>query len=427
MIKKDKVAVIGLGYVGLPLAVLAAENGYEVIGIARNANRVKLINKRIAPFKDARLARELKKVKFLATTDFSLVHTAKIIILCVPTPVHEDRTPDYEPVISATQSIAPYLKKGQLIILESTVNPGVCEEMLVPILETGSHLKVGKDLLLAHCPERISPGDPQWYVRNIPRVVGGFDDRSLKLAVKFYRSIIEGSVTPMMSLKEAEACKVVENAFRNVNIAFVNELAKSFSTLGIDVMHVIAGASTKPFSFMPHYPGCGIGGHCIPVDPYYLIDYARKKSGFDHAFLKLACQTNDEMPQYTVAMTDEALKKMGLKLKNLSVTVLGLAYKPQIDDVRESPALTVIKLLKQEGARVETYDPYVEELSTKQTLDEALTGANVVVIATAHKEFLKIKPEKLIKAGVKLVIDGRNCLPKEKFIKAGLNYRGIGR
>ncbi len=406
-LKKNAIAVIGLGYVGLPLALLAHERGYNVTGIDTNPEK-------------------LKGLKIKATSDFSEIKKAQIVIICVPTPVYKNRNPDYTPVKNACKSIAPYLKNGDLIILESTVNPGVCEEIVAPILEKVSHLKIG-DILLAHCPERINPGDTKWNVSNIPRVVGGFDDESTKKAYNFYKSVISAEVKIMNSLKEAEAVKIVENSFRNINIAFVNELAQSFSKLGIDVVNVIEGASTKPFAFMAHYPGCGVGGHCIPVDPYYLIDYA-KKNGYTHRFLSLACKVNEGMPHYTVELLKKELKKVGKKMNGSKVVVLGLSYKANIADKRESPSYEIIHLLKKSGAIVKIYDPYIkEDESDAKNLDDALKGVDAVIIATNHKEFINLTPNILLKNNTKIVIDGRNCLPKLVFQKSGIAYVGIGR
>ena len=421
------IVIVGLGYVGLPLALLANRKGYNVLGIDLNEDKVNKINQKICPFNDEFVAEELKSSTLLATSSFESVSQASIIIICVPTPVYENRLPNYEPVESACREIAPYIKKGQLIILESTVNPGVSEELMLTILEKFSNLTCGKDFSLAHCPERINPGDPKWRVHNIPRVVGGYDKESLEKALTFYRSIIEGEIKPMGSLKEAEAVKVTENSFRNINIAFVNELAKSFSKLGIDVVNVIDGAATKPFSFMAHYPGCGIGGHCIPVDPYYLIDYAQK-NGFEHEFLKLSCRINEEMPRYTVDLLIKELAKNGLYKKGTKVTVLGLSYKANIDDCRESPSLEIIKELENEGYVVATFDPHVLKQSTAKSMDDALKDSKGVIIATNHKQFiLEVTPDFLKKYNINIIIDGKNCLEKDKFVSAGICYKGIGR
>jgi nucleotide sugar dehydrogenase len=425
-IKKNKIAIIGLGYVGLPLALLAERKGYEVIGIVRNPEKAAKINKKIVPFHDKELEKQLSESKLLVSTDYTSIKDAAIVIICVPTPVHLDYTPDLEPVISATEGVAKNLKQGQLVILESTVNPGVCDDVVLPILEEQSGLVAGQGFYLAHCPERINPGDTKWNVENINRVVGGFDEVSVNKAKTFYESIITGNVKQMNSLKEAEAVKVVENAFRDINIAFVNELAMSFSHLNIDVVNVIQGAATKPFSFMPHFPGAGVGGHCIPVDPYYLIEYA-KKNGFYHEFLSLARRINNKMPHFTIEQLERGLNEYKLAINGTRIAVLGVAYKGNIDDDRESPSYEIIKLLKERGADVVIYDPYVLRKSTVKTLDEALIDTKAIIIATAHSSFKDITPEILKAQGVHVVVDGRNCLNKEAFIEAGLIYRGIGR
>jgi UDP-N-acetyl-D-glucosamine dehydrogenase len=409
---KKSVAVIGLGYVGWPLAELAAKKKFRVVGIDSNSEKIELLAK--------------NKKGITVSADFSSAREVSTIVICVPTPVHENRTPNLSPVESASESVGKILTKGQLVILESTVNPGVTETIVLPILERASGLKAEQDFFLAHCPERINPGDPKWNVQTIPRVVGGLGEQSLARALKFYRSLLSASITPLNSLKEAEAVKVVENSFRDVNIAFVNELAMSFAKLDIDVVNVIHAASTKPFAFMPHYPGAGVGGHCIPVDPYYLIDYA-KQNGFNHRFLSLARDINSSMPHFTVGLVERTLREAGKNLNGSSVAVLGLAYKPDIDDVRESPALEIVKLLEERGATVKTFDPYVPETSTAGSKEEALMGTEAAVIATAHREFTRLSPRDLKRLGVRILIDGRNCLPKTSFTNAGIVYRGIGR
>jgi UDP-N-acetyl-D-glucosamine dehydrogenase len=410
--KNKSVAVIGLGYVGWPLAELASRKGYKVIGIDIDESRVRAIKE--------------KESEIEATADFSKVKEVETIIICVPTPVFENHLPDLGPIQAACSAIAPHLKPGQLVILESTVNPGVSEDVVAPILERLSHLKVGKDFHLAHCPERINPGDNRWNVENIPRVLGSVDKVGLEKALEFYQSILTAEIRLMATIKEAEAVKVVENAFRDVNIAFVNELAKSFSLLGIDVVHVIEGASTKPFSFLPHYPGCGVGGHCIPVDPYYLIEHA-KKNGFEHDFLSLARRINNQMPTFLADLVATTLTDQEISISGSKIAVLGLAYKPNIGDTRESPSFEIIRRLKMYGAEVVTYDPYVLAMSDVESLEEALTGAEAVVVATAHDLFRQMTPDYLVSYGVKVLVDGRNCLPKESFIEKGLTYKGVGR
>jgi len=423
---KKSVAIVGLGYVGLPLALLADEKGYQVIGIDVNEEKVRQINNRTSPFLDEAVERALKTSGMKATTDFDQLERVGTVVICVPTPIYENHMPNLEPVENACRSVAKCLQRGQLVVLESTVNPGVCDEVVLPLLENLSRLKCGRDFYLAHCPERINPGDKKWNVRNIPRVIGSYDEVGLERAYQFYRDVIEGEIKKMGSLKEAEAVKIVENSFRDVNIAFVNELAMSFTKLGIDVVNVIQGAATKPFSFHPHFPGCGVGGHCIPVDPYYLIEYA-KDNGFHHDFLSLARRINNRMPQFTVDLVIDALNSKDIAIRGKKIAVLGLAYKADIDDCRESPSFEIVKHLRERGAEVSTFDPYVTKESTAKSLEEALEGAAAVVIATNHQIFRNLTPEFLLKRGIDVVIDGRNCLSKEAFIKAGAFYKGIGR
>jgi len=414
--QKYKVAVIGMGYVGFPLAcAIAKSKKYNVYGLDIDNEKINEINKKNSPIDKKRI-----KIKINATTDFSILKYIKYIVICVPTPVDHKKKPDLKPIIKATESIAKNLTKGQFVILESTVNPGVCEEIVLPILEkTG--LKGGVDFELVHCPERINPGDKKWNVNNITRNIGGLTKEGTKKAADFYRSFINAEVNEMSSLKAVESTKIVENIFRDINIAYVNELAKSFDKLGIDVVEVIKGASNKPFAFMAHYPGCGIGGHCIPVDPYYLIDYA-KENGFDHKLLITARKINNSMPQYTVEKLISNLNKLNIPLINAKIGILGISYKANVNDIRESPALEIINKLRKLNFDVFTYDPYCPEESNSE-LDEVLNECKAVIIATAHDEFLKIKNWK----NIELIIDGRNCLDKNRIERLGITYDGIGR
>jgi nucleotide sugar dehydrogenase len=318
------------------------------------------------------------------------------------------------------------MKPGSVLIIESTINPGVCDELLVPSVEKETSHTIGKTLHLAHCPERINPGDSKWHVGNINRVLGADSEKALDLAYGFYSKLIDAQIKKMGSLKEAEAVKIVENSFRDINIAFVNELAMSFAGLGINVKNVIDGAATKPFAFMAHYPGIGVGGHCIPVDPYYLIEYARG-NGFEHEFLSLARSINESMPVYSVGLLEKKLiEQTKQSLKGKKVAVLGISYKANVGDERESPAHAIINELKKRGAIITTYDPYISDKSSAGSLDEALDSKDVIILATAHKEFLEINPRQLNEA--KILFDGRNCLADKRkaFNKAGVHYIGIG-
>jgi len=422
---KLSVCVIGLGYVGLPLAIRCVEKGYKVYGLELDRAKVKMINRGIRPIEEKYLEENLPRFTFEASTDEKVIKKSDIVLICVPTPVDEKFYPILEPGIKATKMIARNLKKGALVVLESTVNPGVSEEVIKPIFDKAG-FKIGKDVFISHCPERINPGDPKWNVTNIPRVVGSFEKKGLQKALKFYKSIVTGEIRPMKSIREAEAVKIVENSFRDINIAFVNELAKSFDKLGIDVKDVILGASTKPFAFMAHFPSCGVGGHCIPVDPYYLIERA-KQSGFDHEFLKIARKINNSMPAYTVEMLQDALNEIKMPMKGTPIGVLGVAYKANVDDVRESPAVKIIKQLEKYGATPLIFDQHIPERSTVKNLDELLKKSKAIILVTDHTEFKTIDPRTFKKFGIKVVIDGKNCFDKNAIEKLGILYKGIGR
>src|SRR3989344_1332483 len=422
------VSVLGLGYVGLPLAVRAQERGYSVIGFDVDKEKIALLKKGQNPFKDDYLEKNFSLFPLTTlTTDPADIKDADIHIIAVPTPVDAMRHPDLGPVIGASEMVAANTKKGALVILESTVNPYVSEEVVKPIFEKHG-FTVGKDIFISHCPERINPGDPKWNVTNIPRVVGSFDGTGLAMSLQFYSSIVDAEIRPMKHMREAEAVKIMENSFRNINIAFVNEIARSFDRLGIDVKDVIDGAATKPFAFMKHYPSCGVGGHCIPVDPHYLVERA-KESGFNHDFLKLAIKTNDEMPEYTVDRLQNALNEMELPMKGTAVGVLGLSYKANIDDMRESLSMEIIDHLKSHHSTVLTFDPYILEKSSEKSLEEILEKSDALILATDHKAFKEtLTPELLKKNGIKAIVDGKNCLDRDLFMQEpSFVYRGIGR
>lgn len=423
---RKKVVVVGLGYVGLPLALLCEEKGYEVFGIVKTKTSAEDLSKKKTSIIDKDIVKRLKKSHIQVDFQFSNIKHAPIVVICVPTPVTKNFSPDFKPLIDAVKKIGKKLQKNQLVILESTVNPGVSNEIVIPLLEKESGYVCGKDFYYAYCPERINPGDKNWNVKNIPRVIGAIDKKSLDLAFQFYESILDSPIKKMHSIKEAEAVKIVENSFRDINIAFVNELAKSFSLLGIDIENVLEGAATKPFSFLRHNPGIGVGGHCIPVDPYYLIK-SMKKKGFSHKLLSTARTINNSMPSYSIELLEESLHKTGRKLSKIKVGLLGVSYKEGIGDTRQSPFFSLISQLKKKNVETFVYDPYVPQLSTHSSLSKLLEASDAVIIVTAHKEFRSISESMLLKNNIKVIIDGRNCLDKEKFTSHKIKYKGIGR
>jgi UDP-N-acetyl-D-glucosamine dehydrogenase len=403
--------VVGLGYVGLPLSQLFIDKGYKTYGIDVNEDQVKKITDANMGFTQI-------------STDFKTVHEADIIVVCVPTPVNMDKTPDLSIIDGCLRTIGSQLRANQLIIIESTVYPGYCNETAVKILEESSGLKVGRDIFLAHCPERINPGDKKWSVKNIPRVIGGFDETSLKMAVEHYNAILDAELHPMKSLIEAEAVKIVENTFRDVNIAFVNELAVSFSEIGVDTLNVLAGASTKPFGFMAHYPSIGVGGHCIPVDPYYLINSAKNR-GYNHRFVALAREINEGMVGYIFDKVEYAALERNLSMDKLKLCVFGVAYKKNQSDTRESPGLKFIEYARKKSVEVKVHDPFVPEMSDFDTIEEGAAWADTIVVAAAHDAFREITTGFLSEHGVKVVADGQNVIKDSE--NSDVTYIGVGR
>jgi len=424
--KNQSVAIIGLGYVGLPVALRALEQGYSTYGLELDKKKIALIKQGQIPFKE-KFIEDRKEIlpKIKVSNNPAILKKADIVIVCVPTPVDEKFYPILEPLKSAISFIVKNNRPGQLVIIESTINPGICEDVVVPIF-TQAGLKEKKGYFLAHCPERIDPGNKKWNIINIPRVLGAVSAQGLSKAKKFYASLIDAPIKPMRSIREAEAVKIVENSFRDINIAFVNELAKSFDKMDIDIKDVIDGAATKPFSFMPHYPGRGVGGHCIPVDPYYLIQKARE-IGFDHKFLRTAREINNSMPIYTVEILQDVLNELKMPMKGTHVGVMGLSYKANVDDLRESPSIKIIKELKRKKAAVIRFDPFIKSMSDVPNLETLLKKSDALILVTNHKMFLDIAPEKFKKYGIKAIVDGMNCLEKNKIKKLGIKYRGIGR
>jgi UDP-N-acetyl-D-glucosamine dehydrogenase len=355
-----KIAVVGLGYVGLPLSLQFARSCVSVLGLDVDARKVQLLNdgqsyiKHIAPLAIAELVRS---GKFSASTEFSRIKEVEAVIICVPTPLTKNREPDISFVLETGRTIAPYLSKGALVVLESTTYPGTTDTDLRAVLEEVSGMKAGSDFHLAFSPEREDPANEQSNVKLIPKVVGGYTPTCLDRAVALYGKVID-TLVPVSSCRVAEASKLLENIFRSVNIALVNELKLVYGAMGIDIWEVIAAAKTKPFGFMPFYPGPGLGGHCIPIDPFYLTWKAREY-GQHTRFIELAGEINTRMPEHVVHAVADALNTQGKALKGSRILILGLAYKPNVDDERESPSYVLMDLLCERGAIVDYYDPYV--------------------------------------------------------------------
>ena len=355
-----RIAIVGLGYVGLPLSLQFARSGVEVLGLDIDPAKVEAITagrSYIKHIESAAVAEHVRGGRFSASTDFSRVKEVEAVIICVPTPLNKNREPDISYILQTGESIAPYLSKGTLVVLESTTYPGTTDEDLRAVLEQGSSLQAGRDFHLAFSPEREDPGNPDSKVAQIPKVVGGYTVACMEKARALYSRAIK-TVVPVSSCRAAEATKLLENIFRSVNIALVNELKVVYSAMGIDVWEVINAAKTKPFGFMPFYPGPGLGGHCIPIDPFYLTWKAREY-GQNTRFIELAGEVNTAMPEYVVNRVAEALNAGRKAVNGSRVLVLGLAYKPNVDDDRESPSYHLMDLLKRRGAEVAYYDPHV--------------------------------------------------------------------
>ena len=418
--KSAVVAVIGLGYVGLPLAVEKAKAGYKTIGFDVQPKKVEMVNNGINYIGDVvneELEEIVKKGVLSATTDFSIVKEADFIAICVPTPLDEYQQHDISYVKNSTIEIAKYLKKGSIVVLESTTYPGTTEELLLPLLEEGSGLKCGEDFYLAFSPERVDPGNLIYKTKNTPKVVGGVGKDATQVAAAMYRNVLESDIFEASSPKVAEMEKILENTYRNINIGLANEMAIICNKMGINVWEVIEAAKTKPYGFQAFYPGPGLGGHCIPLDPYYLSWKAREYS-YHTQLIETSGIINDSMPAYVVGRCDKILNKFKKPLNGSNVLVIGVAYKQDIDDYRESPALKVIEIFENEGTIVEFYDPYVEEYEfkgnnkkgIKELTEEKLKEADLVVITTAHTN---IDYEFIQKNSI-FVFDSKNAMKKVK-------------
>lgn len=410
----DTISIVGLGYVGLPLALEFAKAGLKVFGIEQNPSRVEKVNRGESYIEDVD-SRELQEVvssgRLKALTEFYSVRESSAIIICVPTPLTVHKEPDISYIVNVTNEISRFLKRGQLVVLESTTYPGTTEEVVLPILEK-SGLKGGEDFYLVFSPERVDPGNKKFSTRDIPKVIGGIDKKSTEVAGKLY-SYITDKIYPVSSPKVAEMEKLLENIFRLVNISFINELALLCHRMNIDIWEVIEAASTKPYGFMPFYPGPGLGGHCIPIDPFYL-SWKAKEYNFDVRFIELAGEINDSMPYYIVDMVMKALNSQKKALNGSKILVIGVAYKPNVADPRESPALKIIPELERLNAEVEYHDPYIKEIKIGKVYksidltEDRIRESDCILILTDHDNV----DYRLVNTYAQLIIDTRNALRK---------------
>jgi UDP-N-acetyl-D-glucosamine dehydrogenase len=412
-----KIGILGLGYVGLPLAAAFGAAGFHIIGIDPDLRKVDNLKKGksyIQDVADEQIESLLKLGKLFATTDFSALRDCDAVSICVPTPLKKTGDPDMSFILSATEELAKYIHPGMIIVLESTTYPGTTREVLLPKLGKERGLVVGKDFFLAFSPERVDPGREDWNTLNTPKVIGGITEECSEVAAIWYSQALK-TVVPVSSAETAELSKLLENTFRMINIALVNELAIMCERLGVDVWEVIDAAASKPFGFMKFTPGPGLGGHCIPIDPLYL-SWKMKAFQYNARFIELAADINTNMPRYVVSRVVDAFNDRGKALKGSKCLVLGAAYKPDIDDIRESPALDVIGLLQKKGAQVEYHDPFIPRLRTHDDLEmqsvpdlmEAVRRSDCVVIITNHSEY----DYQAILKEAKFIFDSRNALGK---------------
>ena len=410
--KTAHVGIVGLGYVGLPLAVEFAKAGFHVTGLDLQQSRVDRLNNGESYIQDvpsSEVAQLVKAGRLDATTDFAVVRDLDTINICVPTPLRKTKDPDMSYIVSASEEVAKYFHPGLLVILESTTYPGTTDELLLPTFEKNG-LKVGEDFFLCFSPERVDPGNPVYQTLNTPKVVGGITPACTEMGRVFFSQALE-KVVPVSNTRVAEMVKLLENTFRMINIGLVNEMAVMCDGMGINVWEVIDAAATKPFGFMPFYPGPGLGGHCIPIDPFYL-SWKTKQSGIEARFIELAGYINGNMPHFVVSKVQSALNNHGKAVKGSSVHIVGVAYKRNIDDMRESPALDVILLLKKLGAEVSYSDPYVPALRLdgidlkSQEAQSSARQADCVVIITDHSDF----DYKALVQSSKLIVDTRNAM-----------------
>lgn len=408
------IGVIGLGYVGLPLAVESAVNGYKVIGFDIQEKKVNMINQGINYISDVEnsiLKEMVNKEMLSATSDFQFIKEVDIVIICVPTPLDKYQQPDISYVKSSTECVGKYLHEDTLVILESTTYPGTTEELIMPILEKESGMKCEKDFYLAFSPERVDPGNLIYKTKNTPKVVGGIGRKSTKTASIFYENVLESTIYEVSSPKVAEAEKILENTYRNINIGLINEMAIICNKMNINIWEVIDAANTKPYGFQAFYPGPGLGGHCIPLDPYYLT-WKAKEYNYHTRLIETSGEINNYMPQYIVERSAKILNKFNKSLNGSKILVLGIAYKSDIDDYRESPALKIIENLKNEGTDVKFFDPYIQVYRFEnkdyygvKLSKEILNDSDLVVITTAHSKY----DYNFIQQNSKFIFDTRNA------------------
>jgi UDP-N-acetyl-D-glucosamine dehydrogenase len=463
MLKRIKnIGVVGLGYVGLPLACLCAKQGFNVIGYDRCDGTISSLKSGRSHISDKTVERLLSEALSVNNLSVTLsvgdLNDCDIYIICVPTPVTEGNIPDLKPLIGAINDISPYIDAGNIVVVESTVFPGTCEDIVAPLIRKLTGFSCNGDISIAHCPERVNPGDEFWTSENIPRVVGAMDDNGAIRTAEFYSQILNGpviqveavkdllrpkfslgsdgqvvtnqaplgSVTVMKSIRDAEAVKAMENTVRDVNISFVNELAKISDALDLDVVDIIDGMSTKPFGKGPFYPGVGVGGHCIAVDPEWL-KAASIKAGYVPEMIQLSRSINSGMPAYTVEVLHSLLDNAGISVQGANIAILGVAYKKNVDDLRESPFFDVRKELENKKCNIGVFDTWITDENTHDSLESILDWAEGIIIVTDHDNMIQdIENENLDAYNIKVIVDGRNTLNSEK-IPSNISYRGIGR
>ena len=422
--KYVNVAVVGMGYVGLPLAITFANAGFNVIGIEPNEEKVEMINRGesyVGDISNAVLRKHTEAGRIRATTDYAILSEIDAVSICVPTPLSKKRDPDMSFIVSASNGLAPYMHRGMVVVLESSTYPGTTRELVLPILTEGNDLKVGEDFFLAFSPERMDPGRSDWTTYNTPKVMGGITQACTDVASAWYSKALE-TIVPVSSCEVAEMAKLLENTFRMINISMVNEIAQMCDRLGIDVWEVVDAAGTKPFGFMKFNPGPGMGGHCIPVDPLYL-SWKMKTLNYTARFIDLASEIDANMPRYVVSKIQDALNRYKKSINGSKVLIIGVTYKPNISDLRESPAIDISHLLLEKGAEVSYYDPYVPEIDqdgllmqSEKDLQAAVEKADCVAIITNHSKI----DYAMVLEKAKVIFDARNALkdvPGKKDLK----------